>query len=67
MADYGIGKSERYEVHGLSETVAVTRADEHGEELYLLEIAHKGIDYELTRSQMEALSECIDYALNSDG
>jgi len=67
MPDYGIGKSERYEAHDLPETVAVTRAEEHGEELYLLEIAHKGIDYELTRPQMEALSECIDHALQSDG
>ena len=65
MSDYGIHKSERYEAHGLPETVAVTRAEEHGEELYLLEVAHTGVDYELTRPQMEALLQCIDRALHA--
>jgi hypothetical protein len=68
-AQHGIQKSERYEAHSLSETVAVTRADEkrgadEEREIYLLEIAHKGLDYELTREQAHALKECLRLALS---
>jgi len=62
-AEHGIEKSERYEAHGLPETVAVTRADEE-REVFLLEIAHKGIDYEMTRDQARALKECLRLALD---
>ena len=67
-AEHGIQKSERYEAHGppscrFEETVAVTRADEE-REVFLLEIAHKGLDYELTREQGHALKECLRLALN---
>ena len=61
--EHGIQKSERYEAHGLPETVAVTRADEE-REVFLLEIAHKGIDYEMTRDQARALKECLRLALD---
>jgi hypothetical protein len=62
-AEHGIQKSERYEAHGLSETVAVTRADEE-REIYLLEIAHEDTGYELTREQADALKECLRLALD---
>jgi hypothetical protein len=62
---HGIEKSERYEAHGLPETVAVTRADEE-REVFLLEVAHKGLDYELTREQADALRECLSRALSAD-
>jgi len=62
-ADHGIQKSERYEAHSLSETVAVTCADEE-REVYLLEIAHEGTGYELTREQAHALKECLRLALS---
>jgi len=61
-AEHGTQKSERYEAHSLPETVAVTRADEE-REVFLLEIAHKGLDYELTREQAHALKECLRLAL----
>jgi hypothetical protein len=65
MSDYGIEKTERYEAHDLTETVAVTRADED-RTVYLLEIAHKGIEYELTRDQAAALEQCLWRSLRND-
>jgi hypothetical protein len=67
-AEHGIEKSERYEAHALPETVAVTCAKEEcsadeEREVFLLEIAHKGLDYELTREQAHALKECLRLAL----
>ena len=58
-----VQKAVRYEEHGLPETVAVTRADEE-REVFLLEIAHKGTGYELTREQAHALKECLRLALD---
>ena len=62
-AEHGIQKSERYEAHSLPETVAVTRADEE-REVFLLEIAHNRIDYEMTRDQARALKGCLRLALD---
>jgi hypothetical protein len=60
-----ISESTEYACYSVQRPVSVQRLDSEPETLYLLRIADKYIDHELTASEAQALLQCLERAIDN--